>query len=96
LKLTPIADTTQHAIRETNRTAFSPDECCIYRKAPLPRVGNAPLAKPAIWRAAIKEGERNRKFAPGIFSKEGDRIATEWRAAHPAICKFWYAIDRAA
>jgi len=37
------------------------------------------------------------KFAPGIFSKqERERIKTEWRAAHPAICKFWYAIDRAA
>jgi DNA polymerase bacteriophage-type len=37
------------------------------------------------------------KFAPGIFSKqEREQIKTEWRAAHPAICKFWYAIDRAA
>jgi DNA polymerase bacteriophage-type len=37
------------------------------------------------------------KFAPGIFSKqERERIKTEWRTAHPAICKFWYAIDRAA
>jgi DNA polymerase len=37
------------------------------------------------------------KSAPGIFSKpERERIKTDWRAAHPAICKFWYAIDRAA
>jgi DNA polymerase len=37
------------------------------------------------------------KFAPGMFSEEErNRIKTEWRAAHPAVCKFWYAIDQAA
>ena len=37
------------------------------------------------------------KFAPGMFSEEErKRIKTEWRAAHPAVCKFWYAIDHAA
>jgi DNA polymerase bacteriophage-type len=35
------------------------------------------------------------KFAPGVFS-ERERIKTEWRTAHPAIKRFWYAIDRAA
>jgi DNA polymerase len=36
------------------------------------------------------------KFAPGMFSEEErNRIKTEWRAAHPAVCKFWYAIDQA-
>jgi DNA polymerase len=37
------------------------------------------------------------KFAPGIFSlAEREKIKTEWRAAHPAVCRFWYAIDHAA
>jgi hypothetical protein len=37
------------------------------------------------------------KFAPGVFSQtEKERIKTEWRAAHPAIRRFWYAVDRAA
>jgi DNA polymerase bacteriophage-type len=37
------------------------------------------------------------KFAPGVFNKaEREQIKTEWRAAHPAVCKFWYAVDRAA
>jgi DNA polymerase bacteriophage-type len=37
------------------------------------------------------------KFAPGVFSEaEKERIKAEWRAAHPAIKRFWYAIDRAA
>jgi DNA polymerase len=37
------------------------------------------------------------KFAPGVFSEtEKERIKAEWRAAHPAIKRFWYAVDRAA
>jgi DNA polymerase bacteriophage-type len=37
------------------------------------------------------------KFAPGVFSEaEKERIKAEWRAAHPVIKRFWYAIDRAA
>jgi DNA polymerase len=37
------------------------------------------------------------KFAPGMFSlAEREKIGTEWRAAHPAVCKFWYAVDHAA
>jgi DNA polymerase bacteriophage-type len=37
------------------------------------------------------------KFAPGMFSlAEREKIKTEWRAAHPAVCKFWYAVDHAA
>jgi DNA polymerase bacteriophage-type len=37
------------------------------------------------------------KFASGMFSlAEREKIKTEWRAAHPAVCKFWYAIDHAA
>jgi DNA polymerase bacteriophage-type len=37
------------------------------------------------------------KFAPGVFSEtEKERIKAEWRAAHPAIKRLWYAVDRAA
>ena len=37
-----------------------------------------------------------RKFDPDRFSdQEVELFKTEWRAAHPAIKKFWYAIDRA-
>jgi DNA polymerase len=37
------------------------------------------------------------KFASGMFSlAEREKIKTEWRAAHPAICKLWYAVDHAA
>jgi DNA polymerase len=37
------------------------------------------------------------KFAPGMFSlAEREKIKTEWRAAHPAVGKFWYAVDHAA
>jgi DNA polymerase len=37
------------------------------------------------------------KFAPGVFSEtEKERIKAEWRATHPAIKRFWYAVDRAA
>jgi len=37
------------------------------------------------------------KFAPGVFSEaERERIKNEWRAAHPAIVKFWHAVDRSA
>jgi DNA polymerase len=37
------------------------------------------------------------KFAPGVFSEaEKERIKAEWRAAHPAIKRFWNDIDRAA
>jgi DNA polymerase bacteriophage-type len=38
-----------------------------------------------------------RKFEPDRFSDaEVERFKQEWRAAHPQIKKFWYAIDRAA
>ena len=37
------------------------------------------------------------KFAPGVFSlAEREEIKREWRAAHPAVVRYWYAIDRAA
>jgi DNA polymerase len=37
-----------------------------------------------------------RKFEPDRFSdQEVEQFKIEWRAAHPAIKKFWYAIDRA-
>jgi DNA polymerase bacteriophage-type len=37
------------------------------------------------------------KFAPGVFNKaEREQIKTEWRVAHPAVVKFWYAVDRTA
>ena len=37
-----------------------------------------------------------RKFEPDRFSdEEVEQFKIEWRAAHPAIKKFWYAIDRA-
>jgi DNA polymerase len=37
-----------------------------------------------------------RKFEPDRFSdEEVEQFKQEWRAAHPAIKKFWYAIDRA-
>jgi DNA polymerase len=44
-------------------------------------------------------GGRNawRKFEPDRFSDaEVEAFKTEWRAAHPAIKRFWYDIDRAA
>jgi DNA polymerase bacteriophage-type len=38
-----------------------------------------------------------RKFEPEKFSdEEVERFKKEWRAAHPAIKRFWYDIDRAA
>jgi DNA polymerase len=38
-----------------------------------------------------------RKFEPDRFSDaEVEQFKLEWRAAHPHIKKFWYAIDRAA
>jgi DNA polymerase len=37
-----------------------------------------------------------RKFEPDRFSEaEVEQFKQEWRAAHPQIKKFWYAIDRA-
>jgi DNA polymerase len=37
-----------------------------------------------------------RKFEPDRFSdEEVEQFKVEWRAAHPAIKQFWYAIDRA-
>jgi DNA polymerase len=37
------------------------------------------------------------KFAPGVFDEaKREQIKNEWRAAHPNIKNFWYAIDRAA
>jgi DNA polymerase len=37
------------------------------------------------------------RIAPGVFGEsEREQIKDEWRAAHPNIKKFWYAIDRAA
>ena len=38
-----------------------------------------------------------RKFEPDKFTDaEVETFKTEWRAAHPAIKRFWYDIDRAA
>jgi DNA polymerase len=38
-----------------------------------------------------------RKFQPERFTDEEVRVFnTEWRAAHPAIKRFWYDVDRAA
>jgi DNA polymerase bacteriophage-type len=38
-----------------------------------------------------------RKFEPDRFTdEEVERFKQEWRAAHPNIRKFWYAIDRAS
>jgi DNA polymerase len=38
-----------------------------------------------------------RKFEPDQFSDEDvETFKAEWRAAHPAIKRFWFAVDRAA
>jgi DNA polymerase len=38
-----------------------------------------------------------RKFEPDQFTDdEVKKFCSEWRASHPAIRKFWYAVDRAA
>jgi DNA polymerase len=37
------------------------------------------------------------KLAPELFTPEQrERIKVEWRAAHPAVVRFWDAVDRAA
>ena len=38
-----------------------------------------------------------RKFEPDRFTDdEVKQFNVEWRASHPAIREFWYAVDRAA
>src|SRR5262249_33013594 len=96
---TPIAAMTQPATRARSRTAKPPARSSACRRAPIPRSRrNGPSAKRAILLSATWAASTAwRKFEPERFSDaEVEAFKKEWRAAHPAIKKFWYDVDRAA
>jgi DNA polymerase len=63
-----------------------------------PRTRERAFGKTGDLACGYQGGEKAiEKFAPGMFTlAEREKIKTEWRTAHPAVCKFWYALDHAA
>ena len=87
------------AIRATSRIARPRAGSFVCRPGSYTKeFRNGTSAKPATWRsgtwAASELGGSSSRI--GLPISEVETFKTEWRAAHPAIKRFWYDIDRAA
>ena len=96
---TAIAALTLRAIRAMSRIAST--ACKIFRVPAGSYTKNSPergVGKTCDLAFGYAGGLGAwRKFQPDQFSdQEVEKFKTEWRAAHPAIKRFWHKIDRAA
>ena len=95
-KPTPIIDTTRLAIPMMSRIAPLPLE--FFTLAPDKIAKEQRAVGKTCDLAFGYQGGLNafRKFSDQFTDEEIKEFNREWRAAHPAIRKFWFDVDRAA
>ena len=94
-----MEDSTPQTIRATSLIAKPLAEYSVFRLALTQRTARSETSGKTCDLAFGYMGGINawRKFEPErCTDDEVKKFCSEWRASHPAICKLWYALDRAA